>query len=94
MSTVSVREFLGNPSASLARVERGDAMTVTRNGEVIAILLPTSVAVGRYAPLVASGLLRLKATSASNLDRVPHYDVPTDREPLDILLAARAEDDR
>ena len=93
MSTVSVREFLGNPSAALARVERGDAMTVTRN-EMIAILLPTSVAVGRYTPLVASGLLRLKTTSTSNLDRVPHYDVPTDREPLDILLDARAEDDR
>ena len=94
MSKVSIREFSYNPSAMFVRVERGETIEVTRHGDVIAVLLPASVAVGRYSPLVAKGVIRLKATTTSNLDRVPHYDVPADTEPLDILLASRDEDDR
>ena len=47
-----------------------------------------------YAPLVAKGLIRLKATTTSDLDQLPRYDVPDDVSPLDLLLAERAEDDR
>ena len=77
MSTVSIREFSYNPSAMFARVERGETIEVTRNTDVIAVLLPASVAGGRYSPLAAKGLLRLKPTTTSNLDRVP-----TTRYPL------------
>jgi len=94
MSTVSVREFSYNPSAMFARVERGETIEVTRHGEVIAVLLPGSRSLGRYAPLVAKGLIKLKATTTSDLDQFPRYDVPGDVSPLDILLAERAEDDR
>jgi antitoxin (DNA-binding transcriptional repressor) of toxin-antitoxin stability system len=94
MSTVSVREFSYNPSAMFARVEQGETIQVTRHGKVIAVLLPGSSGLGRYAPLVAKGLVRLKATTTSDLDRIPQYDVPPDVEPLDVLLAQRAEDDR
>jgi antitoxin (DNA-binding transcriptional repressor) of toxin-antitoxin stability system len=94
MSTVSVREFSYNPSAMFARVERGETIEVTRHGEVIAVLLPGAGSLGRYAPLVAKGLIRLKATTTSDLDQLPHYEIPDDVSPLDILLAERAEDDR
>ncbi len=94
MSTVSVREFSYNPSAMFARVEQGEAIQVTRHGKIIAVLLPGSGTLGRYASLVAKGLIRLKATTTSDLDRVPRYPVPPDVSPLDLLLTSRAEDDR
>lgn len=94
MSTVSVREFSYNPSAMFARVEQGETIQVTRHGRIIAVLLPGSGTLGRYSPLVAKGLIRLKATTTSDLDRIPRYPVPDDSSPLDILLAARAEEDR
>jgi antitoxin (DNA-binding transcriptional repressor) of toxin-antitoxin stability system len=94
MSTVSIREFSYNPSGMFARVEQGETLEVTRHGKVIAVLLPGSGALGRYTELVAKGAIRLKATTTSDLDRFPQYDLPADVSPLDILLAERAEDDR
>jgi hypothetical protein len=49
---------------------------------------------GRYAALVARGLIRLKAVTTSDLDSVPQYRMPGEIDPLDALLAERAEDDR
>jgi prevent-host-death family protein len=94
MSSVSVREFSYNPSGMFARVEQGETIEVTRHGKVIAVLLPGSGALGRYTSLVSKGVIRLKATTTSDLDRVPQYAVPSDVSPLDLLLAERAEDDR
>jgi prevent-host-death family protein len=94
MSTVSVREFSHNPSGMFARVEQGETIEVTRHGKVIAVLLPGSGALGRYTELVARGVIRLKATTTSDLDRLPQYPTPTDVSPLDALLAERAEDER
>ena len=94
MSTVSVREFSYNPSAMFARVERGEMIQVTRHGEVIAVLLPGSGTLGRYASLVAKGVVRLKATTTSDLDSLSQYPMPDDVSALDILLAERAEDPR
>ncbi|HET6212679.1 MAG TPA: hypothetical protein VFE14_07390 [Micromonosporaceae bacterium] len=94
MSIVSVREFSYNPSGMFARVERGETLEVTRHGKVIAVLLPGSGTLGRYTPLVTKGAIRLKATTTSDLDHTPRYDVPDDVSALDVLLAQRAEDDR
>lgn len=94
MSTVSVREFSYNPSGMFARVEQGETLEVTRHGRVIAVLLPGSGTLGRYAELVAKGVIRLKATTTSDLDDIPRYPVPPDVSPLELLLADRAEDDR
>jgi antitoxin (DNA-binding transcriptional repressor) of toxin-antitoxin stability system len=94
MSTVSVREFSYNPSAMFARVERGETIQVTRHGSVIAVLLPASGALDRYASLIAKGLLRLKATTTDDLDRLPQYEAPPKADPLEVLLAGRSEDDR
>ena len=49
---------------------------------------------GRYSPLVAKGLIRLKAATTADLDRMPSCDIPADASPLDLLLEARAEEDR
>jgi hypothetical protein len=67
---------------------------VTRHGRVIAVLLSGSGTLARHCPLVARGLIRLKATTTSDLDRIPRYVVSSDASPLDLLLTERAEDDR
>jgi prevent-host-death family protein len=94
MSAVSVREFSYNPSAVFARVERGEAIEVTRHGKVIAVVVPGSGILGQYAPLIAKGLIRLKPVTTRNLDDLPAYRVADDASPLDILLAEREADDR
>jgi len=93
MSRVPVREFSYNPSGMFARVEQGETTEVTRHGRVIAVLLPGSGALGRYTDLVAKGIIRLKATTSSDLDRLPRYAVPADVSALDVLLAERAQDE-
>ncbi|MEV6106037.1 type II toxin-antitoxin system prevent-host-death family antitoxin [Streptomyces sp. NPDC051940] len=94
MSTVSVREFSYNPSAIFARVEKGEAIEVTRHGKVIAVLLPGSGAAQRYAPLVERGLIRLKATTSADVDQLRSYEPGGGDSPLSILLADREDDPR
>jgi antitoxin (DNA-binding transcriptional repressor) of toxin-antitoxin stability system len=94
MSGVSVREFSYNPSAVFARVERGEAIEVTRHGKTIAIVVPGSGVLGRYAPLIARGIIRMKPTTTKDLDQLPSFDVPEDVSPLELLLAEREADDR
>lgn len=94
MSAVSVREFSYNPSAVFARVERGEAIEVTRHGKTIAVVLPGSGVLGRYVPLIARGIIRIKPTTTRDLNRLPSYAVPDDASPLDVLLAEREADDR
>jgi prevent-host-death family protein len=94
MSAVSIREFSYNPSAVFARVERGEAIEVTRHGKTIAVVVPGSGVLGRYAPLIASGIIRLRPTTTKDLDRLPSYAVPAGVSPLDVLLAERAADSR
>lgn len=77
-----------------ARVERGETIQVTRHGKVIALLLPGSGGLARYAPLVAKGLIRLKSPTTADLACLPRYAVPDDASPLEVLLAGRDEDDR
>lgn len=91
---MSVREFSYNPSAMFARVEQGETIEVTRHGRVIAVLLPGGEALARYVPLVARGLVKLKATTTSDLDRIREVAVTSEVSPLDLLLAERADDDR
>ena len=94
MSAVSVREFSYNPSAVFARVERGEAIEVTRHGKTIAVVVPGSGVLGRYVPLIARGVIRIKPTTTRDLHRLPSYAVPDDVSPLDVLLAEREADDR
>ncbi|MGC4806581.1 hypothetical protein [Micromonospora sp. DT233] len=61
---------------------------------MIAVLLSGAGTLGRYSSLVARGVIRLKATTTSDIDRLPRYDVPPDVSPLDLLLADREKDER
>jgi len=94
VSTISVRECSYNPSAVSARVEKGEAIQVTRHGNVIAILSPAGGPMERYAHLVAQGKIKLKPVTAADRHGMPHYEVPDDIDPVALLLAERAEDDR
>jgi antitoxin (DNA-binding transcriptional repressor) of toxin-antitoxin stability system len=94
MSTISVREFSYNPSAVFARVEKGEAIQVTRHGNVIAVLSPAGGPMERYAHLVAQGKIKLKVVTAADRHNMPHYEVAEDADPLALLMAERAEDDR
>lgn len=76
-------------------MEKGEAVQVTRHGNVIAILLPGSGPVARYSDLVAQGKIRLKATTTSDLHRLPRYDIPADApDAVELLLAEREAEDR
>ena len=81
MSAVSVREFSYNPSAVFARVERGEAIEVTRHGKTIAVVVPGSGVLGRYAPPTA-GDHQKKPTTTRDLGQLPSYAVPEDASPL------------
>ena len=94
MSAVSVREFSYNPSAVFARVERGETVEVTRHGKIIAVVVPGSGILGRYAPLIAKGVIRIKPVTTADLDQIRTYAVPEDASPLDVLLSERQADDR
>jgi prevent-host-death family protein len=94
MSAISVREFSYNPSAVFARVERGEAIEVTRHGKTIAVVVPGSGVLGRYVPLIARGIIRIRPTTTRDLDELPSYAVPEDASPLDVLLAEREADPR
>ncbi|MFJ5226175.1 type II toxin-antitoxin system Phd/YefM family antitoxin [Streptomyces sp. NPDC088400] len=94
MSAISVREFSYNPSAVFARVEKGEAIEVTRHGNVIAILLPGSGGSQRYASLVAQGQIRLTATTTTDLDRLPVCEPLGGESPLAVLLADREDEPR
>ncbi|NEV87681.1 hypothetical protein GUR47_13540 [Streptomyces tendae] len=94
MSTISVREFSYNPSAIFARVEKGEAIEVTRHGNVIAILSPAGSPMERYAHLVAQGKIKLKPVTAADRHSMPHYEATGDADPLALLLAEREEDER
>jgi len=94
MSAVSVREFSYNPSAVFVRVERGEAIEVTRHGKTIAVVVPGSGVLARYAPLIARGIIRIKPTTTRDLDKLPSYAAPEGASALDILLAEREADHR
>ncbi|MQY16422.1 hypothetical protein SRB5_66210 [Streptomyces sp. RB5] len=95
MSAISVREFSYNPSAVFARVEKGEAVQVTRHGKVIAILLPGAGPTARYSELVAQGKIRLKAATTSDVARMRRYRLPAGApDPVDLLMAEREADDR
>ncbi|MER5375117.1 type II toxin-antitoxin system Phd/YefM family antitoxin [Streptomyces sp. NPDC002553] len=94
MSSISIREFSHNPSAVLARVERGETFQVTRHGNVIAILSPAEGPLQRYAHLVVEGKIRLPQYTSADRHSMPRHDVPDSVDPLATLLAEREEDHR
>ena len=66
MSTVSVGEFAYNPGGMLARVERGETIQVTRQGQVIAVLAPGTGSLGRYAQALSDATMRLEVAPTAD----------------------------
>jgi antitoxin (DNA-binding transcriptional repressor) of toxin-antitoxin stability system len=66
MSTVSVGEFAYNPGGMLARVERGETIQVTRQGQVIAVLAPGGGSLGRYAQVLSDVAMRIEAAPTAD----------------------------
>ena len=65
-----------------------------RRGRENAVLPPGGEVSARYRPLVARGVVRLKGTTAGDLDLLPELSVPADVSPLDLLLEERAQGER
>lgn len=91
ISRVSIRAFLADPGAMFARVERGEQLEVTRDGEVIAILVAPPRTRSRHDELVARGTVRpaTKNLTAEQWDEFTHIDVPEDVDPVAMLLEMR-----
>jgi antitoxin (DNA-binding transcriptional repressor) of toxin-antitoxin stability system len=93
MSEVTVREFSRNPSAFFALAERGESMTITKRGMPIAIVAPASGDMGKYAPLVADGRLKLKAFTTSDIRTIERHKTERDGSPIQTILDMREDDD-
>lgn len=83
------RLWIRNPSAVFARVEKGEAVQVTRHGGVIAMLSSIGGPMEEHVHLVAQGKIELKPVTAADRNSMPHYDVPEDVDPVALLLAER-----
>ena len=69
MSTVGVRELRQNLSVYLDRVKKGEALTVTERGQVVAMLRPPDVTGNPIERLVAEGVARRATGSVDGLPR-------------------------
>jgi prevent-host-death family protein len=89
---IGVRELRQNASRYLELVEAGDTLDVTRNGKVVARLVPVERAdEDPLAELLATGVLRLPEDRGDLLDVIPAVsDNPT--AVSEALAALRAED--
>jgi prevent-host-death family protein len=87
MSSVGIRALQQTASKVVARVEAGEALTVTDRGRPVA----------RLVPIADSPLEQLMAAGAARPARLPWGDVPepieSDQPMTDLLWAAR-EDER
>jgi prevent-host-death family protein len=68
-ATVGVRELRQNLSVYLNRVKKGEALTVTEHGAVVAILRPPAPAADVLARLVAEGRATRPKRSMHHLPR-------------------------
>jgi prevent-host-death family protein len=73
MSTITVRELSQDTSGAIHRVEVGEEIRVTKNGRLVAIIVPASEEQRQRAALVAAGLAESPGTSGglANLEPLP-----------------------
>jgi prevent-host-death family protein len=74
MSNVSIRELRNHGGEVVDRVERGERLTVTRDGKAVAVLAPLD-----RAPLGAAALL-------ARWSRLPAIDAAALRADVDDLI--------
>ncbi|GLZ76258.1 hypothetical protein Afil01_10650 [Actinorhabdospora filicis] len=94
MREVSEQQFIDDPYGMLRRVEAGESFAVTRRGEVVAMVRPTTSSASRYAALTADGKLRLAPLTTRDLARFPRIEVPEGVSLLEMLLQEREGDGR
>jgi prevent-host-death family protein len=88
-ATVGVRELRQNLSIYLARVKKGEALTVTEHGAAVAILRPLPAASTTLERLVAEGRARTPTRALSAIPKP--LDVTLER-PLSAILAEEREE--
>lgn len=89
MSTVGVRELRQNLSVYLDRVKKGEALSVTERGQVVAMLRPPEATGSLTERLVAEGRARRAVRRPADLP--PALRVPLDR-PLSQILDEQRDD--
>ena len=88
-SRVGVRELRQNLSVYLARVKRGESLTVTEHGAVVAELRPAAPTTGLLQRLVQSGAAVAPTRPLSSRLRPLSLRLP---KPLSALLDDERED--
>lgn len=89
MGTVGVRELRQNLSVYLDRVKRGEALTVTEHGRVVAMLRPPETTGSPTERLVAEGRARPATRSLRDLPKPLRVTLP---RPLSAILDEQRDD--
>ena len=89
MARVGVRELRQNLSVYLDRVKRGEALTVTEHGQVVAMLRPPEQTGSLTDRLVAEGRARRATRKHTNLPRPLRVSIP---KPLSQVIAEGRDD--
>ena len=92
MTTVTIRELSQDTSGTINRVEAGDEVHVTKNGKLVAIIVPASEERRRRATLVSAGLVESPGMPGGLADIEPLPARPG-RAPLSELLSELRDED-
>lgn len=91
MSVMTVRELSQDTSGAIHRVEGGEEVQVTKNGQLVALIVPVGEEQRQRAVLVAAGLAETPGSPGGLLDLDP-LPTPADGPSLsDVLSEMRDE---
>lgn len=83
---MTVRELSQDTSGAIHRVEVGEEIQVTKNGRLVAIIVPVGEEQRQRAALVAAGLAETAGVAGGLLDLEP-LPAPTEGPSLSELLS-------
>lgn len=86
MSVMTVRELSQDTSGAIHRVEDGEEVQVTKNGRLVAVIVPVGEQRRRRAALVAAGLAEAPGSPGGLLELEP-LPAPVDGPSLSELLS-------
>lgn len=87
MATMGIRELRDTLTSALRRVEAGERIEVTRDGEPVALIVP--VPEDRLARLIAEG--RARPPLKPFRPQVPTTPWPLDRSTTDVIAEGRED---
>jgi antitoxin (DNA-binding transcriptional repressor) of toxin-antitoxin stability system len=91
MSAMTVRELSQDTSGAIHRVEIGEEIHVTKNGRLVAIIVPANVEQRQRAALHAAGLVETPGSPGGLADLEP-LPAAENAPPLSELLSEARED--